>query len=80
MALPENLRTLQAHEEALRSRAEARVAANPRLTLHLVAIERAMDLADLLRQYPTDDEGRNVVQALGMRVFTAFCASVKLAL
>ena len=80
MNLPENLRTLHAHEEALRSRAEALVAANPRLALHLLVVERAMDLADLLRQYPSEDEGRKVVQALGMRVFNAFCASIKLAL
>ena len=80
MNLPENLRTLHAHEEALRSRAEALVAANPRLALHLLVVERAMDLADLLRQYPSEDEGRKVVQSLGMRVFNAFCASIKLAL
>lgn len=80
MTIPEDLRTLHAHEEALRNRAESLAAANPRLALHLFVVERSMDLADLLRQYPTGDEGRKVVQVLGMRVFTGFCASLKLAL
>ena len=79
MTLPENLRTLHAHEEVLRRRAAALVAANSRLALHLHVIARAMNLSDLLRQYPTKDEGRKVVQALGMRVFTAFCAGISLA-
>ena len=80
VTIPENFRSLHAHEEALRSRAEEFVEANHRLALHLRVVERTMDLADLLRQFPTEDEDRKVVQILGMRVFNAFCASVKLAL
>ena len=39
-----------------------------------------MDMADLLRQVPTEDEDMKIVQVLGMRTFNAFGASLKLAL
>lgn len=39
-----------------------------------------MDLADILRQFKTDDEDLKLVQILGMRTFNAFGASLKLAL
>lgn len=78
--LPDKLRTLHACEEELRSRALEVVAADRRLRLHLLVIERAMDLADRFRQIATDDEDMKVVQLLTMRTFTAFCSTLKLAL
>ena len=79
--IPENLRSLHGQEEeVLRQRATALVEGDDRLALHLSVIEHAMDLADILRQFPTDDEDLKVVQVLGMRIFNAFAASVKLAL
>ncbi len=39
-----------------------------------------MDLADLLRQYETDDEDLKVLQLLGMRTFNGFGSALKLAL
>lgn len=39
-----------------------------------------MDLADMLRQFETDDEDLKVAQVLAMRCFNAFAASLKLAL
>ena len=56
------------------------VAADQRLKLHVRVVENAMDLADLLRQVPTDDEDMKVIQVLGMRTFNAFGASLKLVL
>ena len=79
-AIPENLRSLHVQEEALRQEATAIVESDERLALNLSVIERAMDLADLLRQVSTEDENTKVVQVLGMRTFNAFGASVKLAL
>ncbi len=79
-AIPENLRSLHGIEEELRREATALVEGDNRFALHLSVIEHAMDLADLLRQFPTDDEDMKVVQMLGMRIFNAFGASVKLAL
>ena len=78
--IPENLRNLHGAEEELRRKAMTLVAGDNRLALHLSVIEHAMDLADLLRQFPTDDEDVKVIQVLGMRIFNAFGASVKLAL
>ena len=78
--IPENLQSLHAQEEELRTRGRDIVEGDERLSLHLVVVERAMDLADLLRQYPSEDEDLNVVQMLGMRTFNAFGASVKLGL
>lgn len=79
-AIPENLQSLHGHEEQLREKATALVEGDGRLALHLSVVERVMDLADLLRQFPTDDEDMKVIQVLGMRMFNAFGASTKLAL
>ena len=77
--LPENLRSLHRQEEFLRERALELVAPDVRLVLHVRVVENAMDLADLLRQIPTEDEDMKVIQMLGMRTFNAFGASFKLA-
>ena len=61
-AIPENLRTLHAQEEFLRDRALELVDADGRLALHLSMVENAMNLADLLRQVPTEDEDMKVIQ------------------
>lgn len=76
--IPENLGNLHAGEEELRKKALGLLAEDSQLILHLSLIEHAMDLADILRQYDTDDENLKVVQVLGMRIFNAFGAAVKL--
>jgi hypothetical protein len=78
--LPENLESLHGGEEQLRDKAIGVVAGDTRLKLHLVVVERAMDLADILRQFETGDEDLKLAQLLGMRTFNAFGASLKLAL
>ena len=67
-------------EEVLRLKAEEFVADDKNLALHLHVTEHAMDLADLFRQVPVEDEDTKVIKMLGMRMFNAFGASVKLAL
>lgn len=79
-AIPENIENLHEGEEELRLKAVGLVEGDERLRLHLTIVERAMDLADLLRQFETDDEDLKVIQILGMRMFNAFGASLKLAL
>ena len=80
-SIPENLRSLYVQEEeVLRLKAEDFVAADKNLALHLHVTEHAMDLADLFRQVPIEDEDTKVIKMLGMRMFNAFGASVKLAL
>ena len=74
------LQGLFGEEERLRREAELIVARNAKLQLHLSAIENAMNVAYVLRQYPTDDEDKKVIQVLGMRMFNAFGASAKLGL
>jgi hypothetical protein len=78
--IPENLARLHLGEEELRTKALAMIKADNRLALHLRVVERGMDLADLIRQFPTDNEDLKVIQVLGMRLFNAFGASLKLAL
>lgn len=80
MPLPENLESLHIQEEQLRGKALELVWHDQNLQRHLTVVEEAMNLGDLLRQYPTDDEDMKVVQMLGMRMFNAFGASLKLAL
>jgi hypothetical protein len=67
-------------EEQLRERAIELVQGDQRLQLHLVAVEAAMDLADVFRQLDTKDEDLRAIQILSMRTFNAFGASLKLAL
>jgi hypothetical protein len=67
-------------EEELRDKAMTLIQENARLMLHLAIVEQAMNLADLLRQFDTNDEDLKVIQVLGMRMFNAFGASLKLAL
>ncbi len=78
--IPANLQSLQLQEEFLRSKAVEIVERDGKISLHLEAIVHSMDLADLLRQFRTSDEEMKVIQMLGMRIFNAFGASLKLAL
>jgi hypothetical protein len=77
--LPENLARLHRGEEFLRSRAMDALA-DDRLRLHAEMIEQAMNMADGLRQFETEDEDLKLIQVLGMRTFNAFGAAVKLCL
>ena len=78
--LPENLKSLHRQEEELRGKALTLIAQDARLSLHIAVVEQVMDLADLLRQFDTQDEDLKVIQVLGIRMFNAFGASLKLAL
>ena len=79
-AIPERLRHLHAEEENLRKKAAEIVAGDQRFWIHLSTIKHTMDLADCLRQFPTSDEDLKLIQMLGMRLFNAFGASIKLGL
>ena len=79
-SFPERLTNLHFFEEVKRSESLGLIGGDVGLQLHIIIIERAMDLADIFRQYPTDDEDLKVIQLLGMRIFNAFGASLKLAL
>lgn len=78
--LPDNLGSLHRQEEQLREKALAIVGTDSRLQLHIAVTEQAMNLCDVLRQHQTDDEDLKVIQVLGMRMFNAFGASLKLSL
>lgn len=72
--------TLHQYEEDLRHKAVSLVQESEQLRLHLSVIEKTMDLADMLRQAPNEDEDFKVIRLLSMRVFNAFAASIKLSL
>lgn len=72
------LDSLHSGEEQLRTKAQAIVDGDTSLQLHLSAVEAAMDVADVLRQFPTSDEDLKVAILLGMRTFNAFGSSLKL--
>ena len=78
--IPDNLIDLHRQEEELRRKAIEWIAGDVRLSLHFAAIEQAMNLADVLRQFNTQNEDLKVIQMLGIRTFNAFGASLKLAL
>ena len=69
---------LYSGEELLRSKAIEAIVADQRLHLHLEVVEGAMNIADWLRQFETDDEDLKLIQVLGIRMFNAFGASLKL--
>ncbi len=78
--LPPNFRLLHQGEEQLRVKSIEAIERDPILLLHLRITERAMDVLDVFRQYPTTDEDFKVVQMLNLRTFNAMAASVKLML
>lgn len=78
--LPEKLKSLHKGEETLRTKALEILKEDVNLELHLDIVEAAMDIADIFRQFDTDDEDLKVLQLMGMRTFNAFGASLKLAL
>ena len=76
----DNLNALHAEEEALRLKALGLVADDSQLQLHISVIGNAMNLADVFRKFPTDNEDLKAIQMLGMRTFNGFGSSLKLAL
>jgi hypothetical protein len=78
--IPENILRLHTGEESLRAKALALVEADARLALHLDMTVHVMDLFDILRQFPTEDEDLKVIQVLGIRTFNAFASAIKLML
>lgn len=79
-ALPDNLVSLHRAEESLREKALDIIANDERLKLHIEMVEAVMALADMLRQFQTDDEDLKLIQLLAMRSFNAFAASMNLTL
>lgn len=78
--MPEHLDRLHSGEEFLRSKSIEALQNDDRLRLHVAVVEQAMTMADGLRQFQTDDEDMKLIQALGMRIFNAFGAAMKLCL
>jgi len=77
---PGNLYSLYTQEQLLREKAIEIIQDQPKLLLHLNLIERTMSLANIARDYSTDDEDLKVIQMLSIRLFNAFGASLKLVL
>lgn len=77
--LPENLDRLHGGEEFLRSKS-IEALQDARLRLHAEIAEQAMNMADGLRQFSTDDEDLKLIQVLGIRTFNALGAAMKLCL
>jgi len=77
-SFPNNLDGLYKQERFLREKAIAILQSKPKLTLHLHVIERAMDLAMIVVEYPDDDEDYKVVKMLNIRMFNALGASLTL--
>jgi len=76
--LPENLSSLHRQEQLLREQAVKIINNDLKLSLHLNVIERAMSLAKIVADYPTEDEDFKVVKMLSIRMFNAFGASLAL--
>jgi len=75
---PNNLDSLYEQERFLREKFIAIIENKPKLSLHLHAIERAMSLAQIMVNYPENDEDFKVIKMLSIRMFNAFGASLTL--
>ncbi len=74
----ENLLRLHKGEELLRQKALNLITSDADLVLHINIVQQTMDMANMLRQFKTEDEDLKVIQIFGMRIFNAFAASIKL--
>lgn len=77
---PENLTRLHQDEEELYLKSMTMIERTPQLLLHVQIVESVMDMLYILSQFPTDDEDFKLIQILGIRLFNAFAASIRLVL
>ena len=77
LLLPDNFVRLHSGEELLRTKAIQSLR-DDKLRLHADVIQQAMNMADGIRQFDTRDEDLKLIQMLGIRVFNAFGAALKL--
>src|SRR6516164_7684017 len=81
MAATENLTSLHNHEEQLRARSLAAIKADAALSDHWDLVAEAMNaICAFSRDHPHGSEDELTLQYLGIRLFNAAGASVKLAL
>lgn len=78
IVFPDNLISLYKREEQLRIEAVSAIGGREHILLHLCAIERAMTLAKIAVECPTEDEDFKVLKLLSIRMFNAFGASLRL--
>jgi hypothetical protein len=77
----DNLESLHAREEELRAQSVAFLKVNPELSDHLTLIAEAMNaIYALAHDHPHQSDDEMTLQLLGIRLFNAAAASVKLAL
>jgi hypothetical protein len=81
MASVDNLKTLHEHEEKLRAESLAIINKSATLKEHCHVIHEAMNIVyGFTRDHPHRSEDELTLQLLGIRLFNASAASVKLAL
>ena len=78
---PENIDLLHAGEESIRAESLRRIAVLPEMTEHLAMLERCVDLIyALLPSTNVQDEDQLMLGNLGIRIFNALAATLKLML
>ncbi|MDH5479886.1 MAG: hypothetical protein OEX11_03910 [Nitrosomonas sp.] len=77
-SFPDNLDGLYKQERFLREKAIEIIQNKPKLSLHSRAIESAMSLANIVVDYPEEDENFKVIKMLSIRMFNALGASLTL--
>jgi hypothetical protein len=81
MAAHDNLISLHKHEENLREQSQTVIQADPALSDHLNLVAEAMGLiCAFTRDHVHESENELTIQYLGIRLFNASGASIKLAL
>lgn len=78
---PENIELLHTGEEVLRAESLKRIAVLPDMVMHLAMMEHSMDLINaLLPSSSVQDEDQLMLGNLGIRIFNALAAALKLML
>ena len=78
---PENIELLHTGEEMLRAESLKRIAVLPDMVMHLAMVEHSMDLINaLLPSSSVQDEDQLMLGNLGIRIFNALAAALKLML
>jgi len=81
MSVPDNLKELHLEEERIRAVSIKSIEQSPALTDHIAAIHASMDLLMAINKgHEPINQGRRIIQYLGLRIFNGCASAIKLGL
>ncbi len=80
MQFPNKIKILHGFEESLRDESILYCLSEQESLIHLNVIACVMDIAEVIKNHPSDNEDFKVIQMLSIRMYNAFSASLNLML